>query len=254
MTTAERLRGEREAAGDEAAVQAGPPDQDVGVRLRPGARVAGRIHVSADVTAQAIALGLVALVGETSLRVELQEDWQGEPSGRRLAEGSIDLGAPGDRVLATTRFPELVVAADKAYWLVVTPAAGDALWLARSVGNNAPPMLVFEGGAASRGAVTSTISGLEPVARLFVAAKGAVTGDPPRPPLTVSAGGIASTTPPDVDGVRTFDLAAAIRSLVADAGGTEEIPVCVSVASAVPGSVIVYPPRIEYDVVASASS
>ena len=249
MTTVERLRGEREAAGEEAPVQAGPPDQDVGVRLTPGTAVAGRIGVAVDVAAHAIALGLVALVERTTLGVELQEDWQGAPSGRLLAEGSIDLGAPGDRVLATTRFRELALAADKAYWVVVTPAAGGAVWLARPVVDDAVRILVLDGPVASPEAATSAIKGLEPVARLFLTANGAaVAADPPRLPLTVSAGGIASTTPPDIDGVRTFDLGAAFQSLVENAAaGTDELEVAVTVASAVPGNVIVYPPRIEYD-------
>jgi hypothetical protein len=250
MTTAERLQGGREAAGDEAAVQAGPPDQDVGVRLTPGTRTAGRIRVSTEMTAQAIALGLVALARETTLRVELQEDWQGAPSGRTLVEGSIDLGAPGERVLSTARFPELPLAADKAYWIVATVAAGEAVWLARPVDDDGAQMLVFDRAASSHEAPTSAMTGLEPVARLFLAERGvAAPGEPPRPPLTVSVGGVPLATPPDVDGVRSFDLAAPIRSLLADATGTEEVPVRVTVASAVPGVVIVYPPRIEYDLV-----
>jgi hypothetical protein len=57
-----------------------------------------------------------------------------------------------------------------------------------------------------------------------------------------------------MDGVRSFDLAAPIRSLLADAAGTEDVPISVTVASAVPGSVIVSPPRIEYDLTLSPSS
>jgi hypothetical protein len=62
--------------------------------------------------------------------VELQEDSDGRPSGKKLAAASLTLDQAGRRNWVTLSLPEIVTHFSEPYWILLGTAAGQAIWWA----------------------------------------------------------------------------------------------------------------------------
>ena len=232
LSTQESLAADR--PGTPRRAEAGAAAGRSGVHIGGDGTTAVSVAVGEAISATGVALPLVALVAGTEVSIELQEDFQGSPSGKRLAAGTAALPTPGAVEQATVFFDPVVLAAG-AVWLVLRAAKGEAVWLAApSSGGSLRVRRTADGDTATETALPD----LAPVCELF-SRSGAAVG---APASSLAVG--TTVVAPQRDGDRsTYDLAAALQALAA-AGGT--IPI--TLISPVAGTITVYPPHIEYEV------
>jgi hypothetical protein len=212
---------------------------------RPGAGAAGAgsargIHVTAPdeaavaipvgtaLTATGVAVPLVALAPGTRVKIEVREDWQGVPSGRSLAAGTLDAGAPGDTVWSSATFDPVVVASGAA-WIVVRAEKGEAVWLAAEDESERLRVVRTNGGPPAE----VGLDGLRPLFELFTRSGAAAAV----PPTSMTVGGVAVQAA-RVGDRATYDFTAAL------AAGSGEVPLVFSSSAA--GTLTVSPPHVEF--------
>ena len=82
-----------------------------------------------QVAVSGISLGLLAIVADTELLIELHEDWRDQPSGKKLVVGTLRLDRVGRPRGASSFFQKTVVLATQPYWLLIKATRGQAIWL-----------------------------------------------------------------------------------------------------------------------------
>ena len=80
------------------------------------------------ISVSGMALGLMALKTETILLVEIQEDWQGKPSGKKLSEGMIILTKVAQRRWFSLLLSETITLSSQPYWILMKAVQGCAVW------------------------------------------------------------------------------------------------------------------------------
>lgn len=223
----------REDRALEAGAGGAAPAETSGVRVEPGARAAQAFTPAEAVAVSGVALGLMGLAPGSELRIELQEDSGGEPSGRKLAEGSLAIEQAGERLWATARFPEPVILPAQQHWLLLTAASGGAVWLART--GTTPVRLLGRPSPKDLEALLHVLSPFSP----------ADGSRPPQPELRLGEAVIPATEEPEDR--RSYDLTAALNQHLAAQGSAGAVDVPLLFTSIVPGMLTVYPPRIVYD-------
>jgi hypothetical protein len=228
ISTQEKLRADRIGAAAPAVAE----DSRAGVHVGADGTTAVAVTLDEAVSATGVALPLVALVAGTEVAIELQEDWQGSPSGKMLAAGTATVAQPGV-VERTTVFFDGVVLASGLVWLVLRAAKGEAVWLATPVETGALRAVRTADGET---ATENVLPGLVPVLEIFTRS-GDAAG---RSGTALAVGAIPVTA--QQDGERsTYDIAAALQACV----GAGTIPL--TFTSTVAGTMTVYPPHIEYE-------
>jgi hypothetical protein len=238
VRTNERLRGERPTEGGLAAAD-GVAATKAGLHVAGEAQIAVRIVQPEAVTASGLALALLPLEPETEVDVEVQEDWNGAPSGRIVAAGRASLHELGGAGWATVFFDDQPVLDANPYWLVLQARQGGAVWLTEPAD---AALRALRGDATAGWEREQASGGLRALYRVF----SRVANGDAQPPtgLTVAGGSVAGTAQ---NGDRTYDLAAALNAGLAGAApGLVSLPL--DLTATVAGSITVYPPRIEYDV------
>jgi len=224
----------REGRPIEAGTSGAAPTETSGVRLEAGVQAAQAFTPAEAVSVSGVAVGLMGLAAGTELRVVLQEDSQGEPSGRKLAEGSLVIERAGEKLWTAVLFPESVILPSQQHWLLLTVSSGGAVWLARS--GPTPVRLL---GRSSPG-------GLEALVRILSPSGRAPDGSrPPQLELRIGETVIPATEEPEDR--RSYDLTAALNQHIAARGSAAAVDVPLLFTSIVPGMLTVYPPRIVYD-------
>jgi hypothetical protein len=227
-------------------------DQKAGVWIGVERWAAQRLVPTEALTAGGLALGLLPLSPGSQLLLELVEDYQGWPLGRRLATSEISLGPAGTRQWVSLVFSERVALGTRAHWLLAKTSQGQALWLA-AAGNE--PVRVLESSGDASWIEASVLDGLQAMYSLFSSASGAEaegTGSS----LTVRLGDTAvtaSSEAPEVEKAQRTDttcyaLTSALNDHIAGAeemAGTLTVPL--TFTAGIPGIVTVYPPAITYD-------
>jgi hypothetical protein len=196
-----------------------------------------------------VAVGLLALRSGTQLLLELQEDHQGLPSGKRLAGATLALPAAGERLWATARFAAGLALPPQPHWLLLKAAQGQAVWLAEAADGEA-----LEG--LERSDPTSAWRRLRTAAGLQPRLRWLLRDTPAAPVLGVAVGdrpvALAPVQPgapgAQQDELLRGDLATALAAYLnpGPAGQPVDIPLIFTAAG--PGLITVYPPRIEYDI------
>ncbi len=79
---------------------------------------------------QGIYLYLLPLNIKTEISLELQEDWQGEPSGKILQTCQIALEQTGKKEFILFRFAQALPLNPGSYWISAKASSGTAIWLA----------------------------------------------------------------------------------------------------------------------------
>ncbi len=213
-----------------------PPQLAAGVRVAAGERAAAQLAVPAAVDATGAAVALLALAEDTAIRLELQSDAGGAPSGAVLAAGEARAASPGEQAWLRLGLRPTALLPAQPVWLVLSVAGGAAIWLAAA-------------GAARvlRSAAGAGWGAAGAVERLVVAAR--LLSPDPRPagalmaPFGVELAGTPLPVPDaDADGRRSFDLTAPLAA----AAGRGERLVPVTIAAVADGTVTLGGPRIEY--------
>ena len=214
-----------------------PLAQDTGVHLSVGRWAAQAIVPPRAMSVSGVAVSLLPLARGTSVLVELQEDSDGRPSGKKLATASLTLDQPGRRDRVALPFPEVVTLFSERYWLLLGTASGQAIWLADS-------------GDGDLKILDRTTDGLKALDGL-VATQQLLVRDgqaQEQQPASLSVGGNTVVGTAGQDNARTYDLSSAIRSYLDSSVGTDPTTtIPLTLTSALRGIVTMYPPEIEYD-------
>lgn len=187
-----------------------------------------------------VAVALLAMTHDTRLLVELQEDWDGRPSGKKLAAAALTLDQAGRRDWITLLFPEAVTLFSELYWILIGTASGRAVWLA-DTGDGDVKVLDR---TADVPVELKALDGLKTMYALL--ARDRQTREQQPASLGVGERTVAGTA--KQDDVRTYDLAFAFASYLDSSvktASTTTIPL--TLTSALRGFVTVYPPEVEYD-------
>jgi len=219
VATDASLRADRTAGGSSPATAGGRS----GVHVGADATTAIPTTVAAATSVTGIGVDLLPLADGTQVTVEVQEDWQGAPSGKQLAAGRVvlvDAGVP-ERVAI---FFDPVVLPAGPVWVVLQAAKGHAVVLATADASSSTRVVRTPGGEA-------VFPGISVPVALFTRSGAAAAA-----PATALAVG-ASTLTPDDGG--TYDISAALAAL----GGGE---IALGFSAAVAGTVTVHAPHIEY--------
>jgi hypothetical protein len=192
-----------------------------------------------------IALGLLAVVADTELLIELHEDWQDQPSGKKLVVGTMRLARAGQPAWVLHLFPQAVVLATQPYWLLIKATRGQAIWLLEH--GTRPARTLEEPAQTGTWRVIRSFTGLEALHQLLESRGVAAQSDGQTPTaLAFSINGVTAThTTPDAS---TFDLTTAVSAYLASQPSTNgPIAIPLLCTAVVPGIITVYPPRIEYN-------
>ena len=214
-----------------------PLAQDKGVHLSVGRWAAQAVVPPRAMSVSGVAVSLLPLARGTRVLVELQEDSDGRPSGKKLATASLTLDQPGRRDRVALPFPEVVTLFSERYWLLLGTAAGQAIWLADS-------------GDGDLKVLDRTTDGLKALDGL-VATQQLLVRDgqtQEQQPASLAVGGNTVVGTAGQDNARTYDLSSAIRSYLDSSVKTDQATtIPLTLTSALRGIVTVYPPEIEYD-------
>jgi hypothetical protein len=239
LTCVESFGGARaETNGDPTPV----PPSKAGLHIGQDRWLAAPVAVEEPVEAAGLQLALVALAAKTELLVELQDDWQGAPSGRKLAGGSVAVPDPGRAAWATLLTGDSTVLQPQAYWLVVKAAHGEAVWLSDAAAGDVRVLTRTDANAPWGG--EGALRGRALLYRL-VARGGRVAA---APATRIAVGdGPAPTLVDEQDGRKTYDVALPLNVGLLGRNSTPAIPLALTLTAGVPGLVTVYPPRVEYE-------
>jgi hypothetical protein len=229
IATDESLRGDRATNGSENGAVA----RRRGVHVGGDGTSAVAVTIDDAVSATGIALPLLSLAAGTVVSLELQEDFQGSPSGKRLAGGTASLAAPGDAAWATVFFDPVVLPSGP-LWLVLRAAKGDAVWIGAPDEGGSVRVVHTADGAAP---IATALPGLRALYEVFSRSGDAAA----RPATSLSVGGVDVAATRD-GATATYDFTSALQAALAAGNGA----VPLAFASAVAGTVTVHPPHIEY--------
>jgi hypothetical protein len=239
LTCVESFGGARAETNGDAAPA---PSSKVGLHVGTDRWLAAPIVVVEPVEAAGLQLALVALAAGTELLVELQDDWQGAPSGRKLAGGSVAVPDPGRAAWTTLLTGDSPVLQPQSYWLVVKAASGEAVWLGDDASGDAHVLTRADANAPWGG--ESVLRGRALLHRLV--ARGGRVADTPATRLAVGEGPLP-TLVDEQDGRKTYDVALPLNVGLLGRNSTAAIPLALTLTAGLPGLVTVYPPRVEYE-------
>ncbi len=249
LRAVESFKAERPAALSPAAPAPEPePAQRQGLLLGKGTWAAQPFTPPQALSAMGCAIAVMALAVPAELTLELQEDWRGQPSGRRLAVASATLDRAGLPAWVRLPFAAPVVLPAQGHWLVIRAARGEALCLLDA--GDPPARLLEQGERGAPWRERRVFDNMALLHRLLAApaqsAPGGATLAPPAPfTLAVGAETVAGT--PGSGDSRSFDLTAALQRYLANAqpvGAAVHVPIALTALA--PGLLTVYPPRVEY--------
>jgi len=214
--------------------------QNKGIYASVGRWAAQGIIPPRAMSVSGVNVALLTLTPHTQLLVELQEDWEGRPSGRKLAAAALTLDEAGRRDWISFLFPEAVTLFSEPYWLLIGTASGQVVWLAET-GDKDVTVLDRPTNAPVE---SKTIKGLNTMYGLL--ARDRQTQE--RQPASLAVGELTVAGTAGLDNVRTYDIASAIDSYLDSTIETATLTtVPLTLTSAFRGLVTMYPPEIEYD-------
>jgi len=225
VTAVESLRDQRLAGdeGDDAGLSG--ESSALGAYLGPGRAAAQRFTPSAAITVSGLALAFSALEAATTLSADLQEDWQGIPSGRSLGGGEVTLTRIGEAVWAIVTLPKPVVLPTMPHWIIVRAGDGSGVWLAQPSEDTVG--LFEQRGERTVWSPTSALDGLRARYRLLTVGAGSGDGAGIPSPAVLTVGGQTPASSPVDAGSRRFDFSVALSGLLTAAPAeatTIEVP------------------------------
>jgi hypothetical protein len=243
LETVESFRGDRPlASNDDHGAPDATPTQKKGVYVSVERWIAQGITPPQAMSVSGVAIALMAISSDTEVLVELQEDWHGQPSGKRLATGAISLEQVGRRSWATLLFPDATILPSSPHWILVKAAGGRALWL---VDAGSTPARMLEGSNDSNAwSELSGFKGLQALHRLYSRGKQAQE----QRPSSLTIGAHAAVTMSEHDGTKVYDLTSTFNDYLGSLpSSTPLTTIPLAFASALPGLITIYPPVIEYE-------
>jgi len=243
LKTVESFQSDRPFAPSDGGAWTSLLTQNQGIFLGVEKWVAQETTSAQAILASGIGLGLMSLAEKTELLLELREDWQGQPSGKKLADGTITLEHVGRRAWTSLRFAEAVVIPSKTHWIVTKAASGAALWLAQISGSD---VRILEKDSQRNGWTERKGADIQALYRLFCKTSDALSQQQPVT-LTIGEQEVSGTRNENSDGM--FDLKEALNDFLnMQPVDIATVTVPLTFTAVVPGIITVYPPSIEIDI------
>jgi hypothetical protein len=245
LETVESFRRDRPLSFDDGHdVPDATPTQKEGVHVGVERWIAQGITPPQAMSVSGIAIALMSISNNTELLVALQEDWHGQPSGKRLATGEITLDRIGQRGWATLLFPDAITLPSSLCWILVKAANGRAVWLVDA--GSTPARMLERSNDANVWAELSGFKGLQALHRLYSRSKQARE----QHPTSLTVGTHAAAAMSEQNGTKAYDLASTFNDYLSSSpSSTPATTIPLTFTSALPGLVTIYPPTIEYDLV-----
>jgi hypothetical protein len=196
------------------------------------------------ITVSGVAVALMATANNTEVYVNLQEDWHGQPSGKRLATGTLMLEEVGRRSWVTLLFPEPIILFSNLYWLLMKASGGRAVWLAEA--GDIPARVLEESNNSGAWAELSVLDELQTIHRFISRSKRAQE----QRSISLAIGEHTAQIVDEQDDARTYDLTSGLNDYLGGLppdGPVATIPI--TFKATLPGLVTVYPLAIEYDLI-----
>lgn len=255
LRVAPGFRSDRPAGAEaDSALTGSAPGQAQGVYIGSERWAAQPVTPVQALAVSGIVLGLLALSNGTRLLFELHTDWQGQPSGKKLVEATLDLARSGERTWKTLHVSNSVVLPAQPHWLLLKATRGAAVWL---VAPGEPGARLLE--TSQRGAAWRTVSVLvqmQALYRFFSPTTSAAGQAPDTAPFTLAVASQVVTpqkgpgASEQRDAMLTFDLAEALNVYLkarATALPGTVVNIGLAFSTGLPGIATVYAPEIAYE-------
>jgi hypothetical protein len=188
---------------------------------------------------------IASISRSTQVTLELQEDWQGRPSGKKLAEAEVDLTRAGEPSWYFVDLDSAVVLDSAVYWLVLKCAKGSAVWLAEAGDGKAD--VFVKPPETERWKKRHGLTGYGPMYRFLTN----IASDEPEPAVSLYVGEFAvASTAQAIEGrqnVVVYDITSEMNQYLESQGETDPIDVPVTIESFLAGFATVYPPTVVFD-------
>lgn len=245
LVTVESLRGDRVGgAGAETMKTIGP--SGTGVRVHPEMRAAQPLTPARASLVSGVMVGVSAITPRISVAAELREDAEGTPTGRLLGKGTFEMVAAGRPAWQIIRFEKPIVVPAAPHWIVLTSDAGPIVWLTEEgIEEDALHLLRKDG---AEGWATSHLARGQRTLHDLLTTGGAQAADVRAFELSIA--GITLPVGATASGDRTtYDMAEPVSAFLAGqaASGSGMVTLPLRCSALGPGSVTIYPPRIEFD-------
>ncbi|MBN1931236.1 MAG: hypothetical protein JW786_06470 [Desulfobacterales bacterium] len=213
-----------------------------GINIAEDRWIAQSVSPDKAIRINGLALGLMNLEKETELLVELHEDWNGQPSGKKLFEAKIQLKILGERIWSRIPLRDSIPLATQSYWILLKSAKGTALWFTRNGG--VEPVQVLQ--AAKEKTPLKKINALNGVETYYTFFSCCTHGQVKQAPFELTIDN-AIVPPKTIEkDTISFELKDVLNTKLGRAEGEGIDSVTLLLSSAFSGLVTVYPPRIEY--------
>ena len=242
LKTVESFRGDRPATPAQGASLQSIESLNVGAHVSGERWVAQPTSLRQPVFASGLSLAMMALEEETELQVEVYDDSQGQPSGQKLAAGTVALQQMGSPVWAMLLFPEPVILTLQPHWVLVRATSGSAVWLSRD--SQKSVRTLEEVSQTKTFNELSTLKGQGALVQFLLQS----SGQQSQPPATISLEKIPLTVKAGQNGTNTFDLLSALTVSLKNKSAGKPVTIPLVFTSAIAGIITVYPPRIEYSI------
>lgn len=213
-----------------------------GINIAKDRWIAQQVLPDKALTINGLALGLMNLEKETELLVELREDWNGQPCGKKLLETKIQLNILGERIWRRIPLRNSIPLATQSYWILLKSAKGTALWFTRS--GDFKPVQVLQ--AAQEKAPLTKITAVNGIEAYYTFFSASPHGQVPQAPFELAMDNIPIPPITMENETINFELKDALNSKLSQGAGKELAGISLHLSSAFSGIVTVYPLRIKY--------
>ncbi|MCP4115985.1 MAG: hypothetical protein GY737_11370 [Desulfobacteraceae bacterium] len=213
-----------------------------GISITADRWIAQPVTPDKAVSINGLALGIMNLAKETELLVQLQEDWNGQPSGRKLAEARIHSTILGERTWIRISLRDSIPLATQPCWILLKSAQKTALWFTRT--GDFEPVQVLQ--AAQEKAPLTKITAIKGVEAYYAFFSASTHGREHQAPFELSMDTTAIPAATMENDTISFELKDPLNNKLSQEHGGALAGIPFHLSSPFPGMVTIYPPRIEY--------
>lgn len=247
VDVAESFPRDREASTGDSPTTSQIFDKKHGLHVGQIEWVGQKVTPTEAMSVSGIGVGCIALVDGTELSIELHEDWNGAPSGKKLLQGTFSLRTSGDPTWSMIRLSNSVALSTGGYWLIVNASKGEALWLTERAEDS---VSVFESLTESgHWKKRNTFTGEK--AKYYFYSQ--INDLQSKSPITLSVDGILvepTTGGAELGGRQNathYDITKAVSAFLSANPSADATTISIELSANVKGYATVYPPAIIFD-------
>jgi hypothetical protein len=227
-------------------LQLASSDQNTGAFIGQDRWIAQGVELREAASITGIALSVMAIDTETELSVELQEDWNDRPSGKKLAEARVPVPYVGRRELVRADFQEAITLYTAPFWLILKATRGAAIWNTRP----APEAVMKAYRRHDHDAASAHWVEFKNMSVDYSLFSNSINAIAENPLISLSIGGLPPEPLNLVDNVLSVSpqhFKSALSTILSDVSPTaSSVTILLSFTTVASGFITVYPPHIEF--------